>query len=203
MPTEPLRDAGLAVSVSGDNTTFTDAGSVVAALTMAADKLPDHPGARVFDISTAGSGDAAFSSSGFSDPALFDAIYEGRTSGMQASAYGDYLVAFVSSFTGDGGPDECQGVISAASVGSLAVAGASDALAQMFGGLLAAHQNGASSLGDAFGQGAAAAGGAMGGMAVRETQAQADAQAFYDRYGCATATARRFFANLDGFILGR
>jgi len=140
---------------------------------------------------------AAFPTQGYSNPAFFRAIYDGETQGMKVSQVGFYLTAFIKMFTNSDIP-ECQNVVSYETLLRIAGAGSMDVLQQIFGGLAQAHQGGGGR-DDMFGQGFAAGAGTFGGMILDEASAQTDAQTFYDRHGCDTAVANRFFGNVTEF----
>jgi hypothetical protein len=140
---------------------------------------------------------AAFPAQGYSNPAFFRAIYDGETQGMKVSQVGFYLTAFIKMFT-NSDIAECQNVVSYETLFRIAGAGSMNVLQQIFGGLAQAHQGGGSR-DDMFGQGFAAGAGTFGGMMLDQASAETDAQTFYDRHGCDSPVANRFFGNITDF----
>jgi len=141
-----------------------------------------------------------FPTEGYSNPKFFRAIYEGRTQGMHVSQVGLYLTAFLSMFTNaDDDAAECRNVVSKATLFRIAGAGSKDMLGQIFGGLAQAHRNQGGGRDGLFAQGFNAGAGTFGGMALSEAQAQADAQLFYNRHGCDSPVAHRFFSKISDF----
>lgn len=138
-----------------------------------------------------------FPTAGYSNPEFFQAIYDARTEGMRVADVGFYLTAFLSMFTNADIP-ECQRVVSETTLYRIASAGSADLLGQIFGGLLEAHR-GDGSRDDLFGHGFQAGAGTFGGMMLSEASAQSDAQLFYDRHGCDSPVADRFFGNISDF----
>jgi TPR repeat protein len=140
----------------------------------------------------------SFPTVGYSNPEFFQAIYEGRTEGVRVSQVGFYLTAFLSMFT-NADIRECRNVVGKATLYRIAGAGSADVLGQILGGLVQAHRSQGGSRDDLFGQGFSAGAGSFGGMMLSEASAQADAQLFYDRHGCNSAVANRFFGNISKF----
>lgn len=142
---------------------------------------------------------ASFVSTGYTYPQFFEAIWQGQTAKHKPDDYGMYLTSFLSMFTN---ADEaaCRRVVGPATVGRVAASGAVDSLGRLFGGMARAHENRGGSRDDMFAQGSKAGAGTIGGMAAQEMGGQRDAQLFYDRHGCASAAARRFFSNLEAFV---
>jgi hypothetical protein len=132
-----------------------------------------------------------FPTEGYSNPAFFRAIYEGRTQGMRVSQVGYYLTAFFSMFTNaEDDAAECRNVVSKTTLLRIGGAGSADALKQVLGGLVQAHRQG---------DGISAGFETFGGMMLSEASAKADAQLFYDRHGCQSPVANRFFSNISDF----
>ncbi len=140
-----------------------------------------------------------FPTAGYSSPEFFKAIFDGRTKNMRLSQFGLYLTSFLSMFTNAEDVPECRSVVSQATLYRIAGAGSADVLGQIFGGLAQAHRNRGGGRDGAFSQGFNAGAGTFGGMMLSEASAKADAQLFYDRHGCKSPVARRFFGNISNF----
>ncbi|MGV8988484.1 MAG: hypothetical protein ACOH2H_19620 [Cypionkella sp.] len=138
-----------------------------------------------------------FSSSGFSRPQLFDAIFNGQTQGATIAGLGDYLFTFVTTFTNQQNYESCRSVVNGAVIVRLEAVGAKDDVGKLFQSLTPPAGN----LDNVFGQGFRSGADAMGGLAAAESDAEADAALFYERYGCSSQTADKFFANLSNFAM--
>jgi hypothetical protein len=144
-------------------------------------------------------GRLVFPTEGYSNPAFFRAIFDGRTEGMHVSQVGFYLTAFLSIFANAEDAPECRTVVSQATLMRIAGAGSVDLFGQILGGLVDAHRNRGGSRDDLFGQGFGAGSKTFGGMMLSEVSAKADAQLFYSRHGCRSPVAVRFFGNVSDF----
>ena len=134
-----------------------------------------------------------FPTEGYSNPTFFRKIYEGRTQDMQVSQVGVYLTAFLSMFTNaDEGASGCRNVVGEAALLRIAGAGSAEMLDKVMGGFARAHRQG-----DGFRAGVST----FGGMLLNETSAKADAQLFYNRHGCQSPVASRFFGNISDFAM--
>lgn len=142
-------------------------------------------------------GEYVFSVEGYSNPDFFRAVYGGETNkiGADPTDLATYLATFIEPFTQTEG---CGRVISNQAMTKLAQHTQMNVLGQMFGTLAGAKNDHAS--GDFAGAGAA---GYRAGerlqmnLAGMVDKGHEDAQLFYDRHGCVSRVAKRFFANLD------
>ena len=138
-----------------------------------------------------------FSSEGFSDPGFFTAVYEGEFEdiGGDQTGLATYLLTFVNPIINS---PQCGQVVTHYTVAKLRQHAGAAVLARYFGALVNAKKDHVS--GDFVG--AAAAGYNAGNklnldFATMIGRGHQDAQLFYDRYGCASPIAQRFFSNID------
>jgi len=132
---------------------------------------------------------------GYANPNLVSAIYNGQIDGINVSEVGLYLAVFLSMYN-NSDIAECRSVVSQSTMYRIAGAGSVDVLQQIFGGLVQAHQNKSGSRDDMFEQSFRAGTEAIGGMALSEASARADARLFYNNHGCDSEVADRFFDNI-------
>jgi hypothetical protein len=143
-------------------------------------------------------GELVFVSAGYSNPAFFDAIYRGETGDIQLKQVGFYLNTFLGMFVRSA-ESGCSRVVGAETLGRVVSAGTVDIFGDIFGGLLGAHDQGGSR-DEMFGQGFEGGINAFGPMLADDVTAENDAQLFYERHGCESPVARRFFGNLEDFV---
>jgi hypothetical protein len=135
----------------------------------------------------------AFTSEGYSNPAFFDALYNGAFSRIDSRSVIVYLQEFLSMFHNT---DGCRDVIDGAAYAKITMGATVGALGQWLGGLQSAGPN-TGNLDDAFKRGWNAGANTSIGMAAMVSKADKDAQLFFDRHGCDSPVARRFFGNLE------
>jgi TPR repeat protein len=135
-----------------------------------------------------------FASEGYSNPQVMQAVYDGRLSTEAMKAQSAYWLTFLDQFRNAEG---CARILSAETFGKFYFAGQIGELKGVFGALVDAHQG--PGTGDF---GADAQSGWNAGMNLTQrmlasiSRAKEDAQLFYDRHGCDSAVATRFFGNI-------
>ena len=144
-----------------------------------------------------------FTSKGYSNPKFFQVAYDGKLQEANPGALAAYLVQFLSMFRNT---DGCQNVVSTYAYAKIAEHGQMNMLGQMLGG--SASSRNRHTPGDFAG--AAKAGYAAGrqfqlNLAMNVDKARTDAQLFYDRHGCSSPVAKRFFKAIQDYCaaLGR
>ncbi len=145
-------------------------------------------------------GEYTFDSKGFSDPAFFQAIYDGTWKNIKGDQtdLATYLETFIEPIIKT---SDCGMVISQASFTKLAQQTQVNVFARALGG--AASGRGASHTTGDF-AGAAAEGYHSGeqitvNLAAMSDKGLDDAKTFYQRYGCQTPVAKQFFSHLEDF----
>lgn len=138
-----------------------------------------------------------FTAEGYSNPEFFKAAYEGKLKDANPGRLAAYLTEFLSLFRNT---DDCRSVVSAYAYSKIAEHGQMDVLGQMLGGM--ANSRNRHTPGDFAG--AAKAGYETGrefrlNLAMQVDKARTDAQLFYDRHGCDSPVARRFFKNIETY----
>ncbi|MCC5863043.1 MAG: sel1 repeat family protein [Gammaproteobacteria bacterium] len=138
-----------------------------------------------------------FSTEGFSNPQLFQLIFDGNLRELQAdrSDLAGYLVSFMEPFRGTEG---CGIMISRGNYSKLVQMGQANVVSMMFRGM--ADSRSQTRPGDFAGsaQSGFRAGQQFGSdLGALVDQGEADAQLFYDRFDCRSPVADRFFENID------
>lgn len=138
-----------------------------------------------------------FSAEGYSNPDFFQAAYEGKLKDANPGRLAAYLTEFLSMFRNT---DDCRSVVSGVAYSRIAEHGQMDVLGQMLGGM--ANSRSGRPPGDFT---AAAKEGYETGrefrlnVAMQVDKARTDAQLFYDRHGCNSPVAKRFFKNIETY----
>jgi hypothetical protein len=121
------------------------------------------------------------------------ALYDGRLPASAMKSQGPYWLTFLDLYRNT---DSCRRLLSEATFGKFYMAGQIGELNGIFGALVDAHR------GPSGDFGAAAKSGWDAGMNMTNTmvdaisRAKQDAQLFYDRHGCDSPVARKFFDNI-------
>lgn len=161
-------------------------GCAAAAMAAGGPPVPPEPPPRI----------PGFSTVGYSNPALLDAIFQGQLEDIELAAVAHYLAAFTGMFTRSD-LAECRQVVSTATAARITAAGMAEIWARLLGGLREPHRDRGGSRDDLFEQGFAAGAGTFGGMALTEAGAEADARLFYYQHGCDGFVPERFFGQVS------
>lgn len=135
-----------------------------------------------------------FSSDGFSNPKLFEAINSGSLSGTD-SKLTIYMTSFVGLFHNTSG---CSRVANNSMQMKLAQMSRKAVMGEMFGAL--AKSGGRGSFEAAAVGGYQAGQNVAQGLSAQADKAQNDAELFYKRYGCGSIIAKSFFSNLERWL---
>jgi hypothetical protein len=130
---------------------------------------------------------------GYSNPAFFKAVWDGQGAAVNRQN-SLYLQHFLTMFRSTG---DCVRVVNDRFFGRLSQQASMDMLGNMLGGLAGAQRGRSGNLDNAFSEGLAAGQAFTGGLIGSTADAKTDAQLFYDRHGCDSPVARRFFGNLQ------
>lgn len=139
-------------------------------------------------------GEYVFIADGYAFPQVMQAVYDNRLSAEAMKAQGPYWLVFLDLYRNT--PD-CARLLSAETFGKFYMAGQFGELKGILGALVEAHRG--PSNGDF---GADAQQGWNAGMNFTQSmlgsisRAKEDAQLFYDRHGCDSPVASRFFGNI-------
>lgn len=129
-----------------------------------------------------------FTSEGFSNPAFFQSIYDGKFA-QRENNQKIYISTFIELFNRE---EECRGV-APHSLNAYAAQQVQGAVwSQLLGAMRASQAAG--TIGFQEGQAATA------GMAMQVDRAERDARLFYSRYACDGAVAKRFFQNIGDWL---
>lgn len=133
---------------------------------------------------------ARFPTWGYANPKLIKAIYDGNTQAIPVPEVGIYMGFFLGMFIGTD-IRECQNLASRDTVYKFTTAGT----ANFLGGMLEGFKPNPGGRDEHAKQGFKAGISGLSSVAS-EAAAQADAQLFFDRHGCSTPEAKRFFGNV-------
>jgi TPR repeat protein len=142
-----------------------------------------------------------FTTEGYSDPKFFAAVYNGELKGANPGQVSPYLTEFLAMYrNADANAADCRSVVSGYAYAKIAEHAQMNVLGRMLGGMASAKHRHAP--GDF--SGAAKAGYETGrafklSLALQVDKAHADAQMFYDRHGCDSPVAKRFFHNVEAY----
>jgi hypothetical protein len=140
-----------------------------------------------------------FDPAGYSTPPVVEALFAGRTAGLDQRYTTLYLQQFLSDISV---VEDCRAQINQRTLGTLGAMSSMETLGTLFGGLVDAHRNRTGNLDDAARQGAAAGFGAVGSLLGPTMSARADVRLFVQRHGCITPVSARFFRNVNRYIGG-
>ena len=138
-----------------------------------------------------------FNTEGFSNPRLFQLIYDGNLRELQVdrSDLAGYLVSFMEPFRGTEG---CGIMISRGNYSKLVQMGQANVVSMMFRGLADSRSQTAPGDFEGAAQSGFRAGQQFGSdLGALVDRGEADAQLFYDRFDCRSPVADRFFGNID------
>lgn len=141
-----------------------------------------------------------FTSDGYSNPDFFQSMYDGKVSNIgDTGETAMYLTEFLGPIQRAEG---CDAYVSTLTMSELTQADQGAVFGQMLKSMQQAQSNGTGNLDDAATEGYAAGKQLTRSFAMRSDQAFDDAQLFFDRHGCASPVAQRFFKNIGSWAAG-
>jgi len=147
---------------------------------------------------------ADFSTNGYTDPAQMKEIYEGKFDSQSVPPAPIYAQEFMSMFV-HGEQEECKSLVNPSSFAKITAIATKRMVQDLIPGLNQPtlempQQQHPRKLEDFFTQGWNMGSATMGRANQLTQRADSDAQLFYDRHGCQSEIAQRFFRNLNSWI---